>query len=203
MDNRPLRKDAERNRRRILDAADAVFAAEGLGATLESIAEKADVSIGTLYRRFPTREALVEALFEEKVDRILGWAAAGLENPDPWAGFTSYLWNTAASHAEDQGLGEVLMGSGLAQRKIEDLREKIVPLVTELVARAQAGGRLRQDFAPQDVPMLMCMVGAVARRAPGSWRRYLELLIEGLQGEAPLTVMPPTFSEAAGVFNRC
>jgi AcrR family transcriptional regulator len=203
MSTRPLRKDAERNRRRILDAADAVFAAEGLNATLEGIAEKADVSIGTLYRRFPTREALVEALFEEKVERISGWAAEALQNPDPWEGFIGYLWQTAGSHAADQGLSEVMAGSTLAQEKITELRSRIAPVVTEVVERAKAGGRLRPDFAPQDVAMIMVMVRSAAQKAPGAWRRYLELLLAGAQSREPLTVEPPSFDQVSPPFNRC
>ncbi|GAB3688710.1 TetR/AcrR family transcriptional regulator [Actinocorallia lasiicapitis] len=203
MEPRPLRKDAERNRARILEAADAVFAAEGLGATLEGIAEKADVSIGTLYRLFPTRAALIEDLFEEKVDQVLAWAAEGLDHPDPWEGFTGYLWNAAAFHAADRGLTEVLMGSELVREKIVETRERIAPVVTRLVERAKESGRLRPDFAPQDVPVLLFMVSAAARRAPGSWHRYLEIMIEGLQGAEPLSVPPPALDELVGGINRC
>lgn len=192
---RPLRKDAERNRRRLLRAADAVFAADGLSATFEKIADRADVGVGTLYRRFPDRESLIEALFEDKVAAVSRVAEEALADPDPWAGFCAFLRHAAAEHAADRGLVEVLLGSEYARQRVTAARARMLPLVTRLVERAQAAGAVRPDFSPHDVPMIILMVSSVAARTgpSGCWERYLELLLDSLRpgpGRA-LTVPPP------------
>src|SRR3954471_19846352 len=88
---RPLRADAERNRRRILAAAREVFARRGLDAGLDEIARHAGVGTGTVYRRFPDKNKLVEALFEERLDQVLACAQRAAEHPDPWEGLTTAL----------------------------------------------------------------------------------------------------------------
>src|SRR5215468_12232436 len=88
---RPLRRDAERNRQLILRAASEVFTSRGLQASLDDVAQHAGVGVGTVYRRFPDKEALVEALFEERLDTMAGLAEQGLADPDPWAGLVFFL----------------------------------------------------------------------------------------------------------------
>ena len=101
---RPLRVDAERNRQRILAAAATLFAERGVDVSLDDIAAAAGVGIGTLYRRFPDREALIEALFEDKVARIAKLAADALEIEDPWEAFLGFFRAAARMQAEDRGL---------------------------------------------------------------------------------------------------
>lgn len=81
---RPLRRDAERNRQRILTAARTLFAEQGLGVSHDQLAAAADVAVGTVYRRFPTKESLIEALFTEEVDDVVAMADAALQIADPW-----------------------------------------------------------------------------------------------------------------------
>src|SRR6188768_1525257 len=88
---RPLRSDAERNRQRILQAAEEVFAARGLDASLDDIAAAAGVGVGTVYRRFPDKDALIDALFEDKIRRVHALAEAGLTEPDPWEALAGFM----------------------------------------------------------------------------------------------------------------
>src|SRR5437763_16995374 len=88
---RPLRKDAERNRRRILDAAAELFSERGLGVTLNDVAHHADVGVGTVYRRFPNKQLLIDALFEDRFADIVQLAQDGLDNPNPWQGLVGFL----------------------------------------------------------------------------------------------------------------
>src|SRR5262249_49101238 len=106
---RPLRRDAERNRQRILQAAAEVFTEQGLRATLDDVADRAGVGVGTVYRRFPDKEALVEALFTERLDKLVGFAEQALADPDPWAGLVDLLERAATIMAGDRGLRQILM----------------------------------------------------------------------------------------------
>src|SRR3954470_882819 len=108
---RPLRRDAELNRRRILAAAREGFGLRGLEATLDDIAHHAGLGVGTVYRRFPSKEHLVEAMFVEQMDEIRDMAERALADPDPWEGFTSFLVNTAALHSSDRGLRDVMLSN--------------------------------------------------------------------------------------------
>src|SRR5713101_259096 len=88
---RPLRRDAERNRQRILTAASEVFNERGLEVSLDEIARCAGVGVGTVYRRFRTKEELVEALFTERIDSVAAIADEALQAPDPWSGLVSFM----------------------------------------------------------------------------------------------------------------
>src|SRR5438105_12820922 len=99
---RPLRKDAERNRQRILDAAAELFAQRGLGVTLNDIAHHAGVGVGTVYRRFPDKADLIEGLFEQRIRQIVELADAALADPDPWRGLTGFIERTCELQAQDR-----------------------------------------------------------------------------------------------------
>jgi AcrR family transcriptional regulator len=196
--DRPLRRDAERNRLRILEAAREAFAEEGLGITLDEIARRAGVGVGTVYRRFPDKQQLIEALFEERVDEVAGLAEEALAGDDPWEAFVTFLRRATSLHAADRGLKEVVLGGAVGQRRIARARARMVPLVTELVRRAQEQGALRQDLAVTDVPLIQFMIASMAERTrdvkPEAWRRYLEIVIDGLHaqrdGTTPLGAAP-------------
>src|SRR6188768_1459630 len=106
---RPLRSDAERNRQRILQAAEEVFAARGLDASMDDIARAAGVGVGTVYRRFPDRDALIDALFETKLHEIEAIALAALRITDPWEAFATFMRGVCAMHARDRGLKEAML----------------------------------------------------------------------------------------------
>jgi AcrR family transcriptional regulator len=179
-----LRRDAERNRLRILAAAGDAFAEGGLTITLDEIARRAGVGVGTVYRRFPNKELLIEALFEDRIGAIARLAEAALEDDDAWRGFTGFLERAIALQATDRGLREIVLGTGHGQERVARARGRIKPLVDVLVERAQAQGELRADFRASDVPLILFMadgvVDATAAAAPETWRRALGLVLDGL-----------------------
>ncbi|MCW3038673.1 MAG: transcriptional regulator, TetR family [Solirubrobacterales bacterium] len=186
---RPLRKDAERNRLRILDAAREVFAEHGLTASLDQIAHHADVGVGTVYRRFPDKDALIDALFEQRMADFGRLAEAALEHEDAWEGLAHFLEQAVGMQAQDRGLKELLLSTGRGQERVAAVRDRIAPLVAQVVGRAKAEGALRADVVEFDVPMINMMLGTIADAAretnPELWRRYLALVLDGLRAERP------------------
>lgn len=193
--DRPLRSDAARNRERILVAAEEVFAARGLEATLDDIAAHAGLGVGTVYRRFENRDALVQALFTEKLDTISTLASVVLDEPDSWAALRLLMETVGGQVTADQGLFEVLVCRPGGR---EAVRERMLPIVTAVFERAQADGHLRPDVAPTDFPMMLRMLAGVADAVrevrPDLWQRYLDLILDGLRadrvGVTPFSVPP-------------
>ena len=185
MTARALRRDAERNRQRILRAAAEVFTERGLEATLDDVARRAGVGVGTVYRRFPDKETLVEELFQDRIDALVSVAEEACAAPDPWAAFVGYLEYVTATMAGDLGLRQMLMFATYGRDQVAYARERMRPVVGKLVERAQATGKLRADFSPTDVPMIAFMLASGAQWAcPAQralWERYLTLVIDGLQ----------------------
>jgi AcrR family transcriptional regulator len=186
---KPLRKDAERNRVRILAAAGELFAARGLGVTLDDIARHAGVGVGTVYRRFPDKELLIDALFEQRIESISAVAAQALEIEDPWEAFQFYFEQGSELQARDRGLKELLTCSTHGGDCVVEAKSRLRTRVTEIFDRAKAAGVVREDADPLDTPVIMFMLGAVMDRSrdvePELWRRYLALLIDGLRPTAP------------------
>ena len=191
---RPLRRDAERNRQRILQAASKVFTTRGLQVTLDDVAREAGVGVGTVYRRFPDKEALVDALFEAKLDAVVALAEQALDEPDSWTGLVNLLEGAAAELARDRGLRQLFMFATYGRDRVDLARTRMQPVVTKVIERAQRDGKLRADLGPTDMPMIQFMLGSVAEYSgearPELWRRYLTLLIDGLrpsrEGTSPL-----------------
>jgi AcrR family transcriptional regulator len=196
---RPLRADAERNRGRVMEAARELFAARGLGVTLNDIARHAGVGVGTVYRRFPDKDALIDALFEERVAQLVAIARAGLDAVDPWSGLVTAITSILEIQEADRGLKELMLSPDTGRARVSRMRERMAPIVAQLIARARDVGELREDIVAQDFPLIQIMLGAVidvAREdAPGLWRRYLEIILQGMrarpQGPAPLSVQTP------------
>ena len=192
-----LRRDARENRNRILAAARAAFAAEGVGVPVEAIADRAGVGMGTLYRRFPTKHDLVQAVIEESLDAFVVAAEEGLAEDDPWTGFTGFVERVLELHVENRALREVLAGTEHGHAR-DAVRRRVRPLVRRLIERAHADGSLRPDFAPEDMPLVFMTAGRVLEAgrgvAPDLWRRYLGLLLDGLRagGATPLPRGPLT-----------
>jgi AcrR family transcriptional regulator len=182
---RPLRKDAELNRQRILRAAAEVFTTRGLQASLDDVARQAGVGVGTVYRRFPDKEALVEALFEERIAELVGLAEEALAVPDSWEGVVQFLRGAGAALASDRGLRQILMFADYGHNRVERGKAEMQPVITRLVERAQQDGKLRADVRPTDFPFIEFMLTAAAEYAapvkPDVWLRYLTLIIDGLQ----------------------
>jgi AcrR family transcriptional regulator len=202
-----LRRDARENRDRILEAARACFAAQGIDVPVEEIAQRAGVGMGTLYRRFPTKADLVEAVIEESLDAFVIAADESLAEPDPWTGFSRFVERVVELHAENRALREVLAGT--EHRRVRDqVRRRVRPRVRLLVERAQADGSLRADFAPEDMPLVFMSTGRVLEAAhavaPDLWRRLLGLLLDGLRAEAatPLPRGPLTQAQTDRLLDR-
>ncbi len=200
---RPLRRDAERNRLRILAAAAQVFTERGLEATLDEVARAAGVGVGTVYRRFPDKEALVAALFRERIDNLVTVAEDACAAADPWQAIVSYLEYAAGAMAGDTGLRQLMMFATYDRDQVSYAGDRMRPVITRLVQRAQASGDLRGDFEATDVKMIAFMLASLAEYTgavtPDVWRRYLAMLIDGLRpsrGEtSALPVPAPTVRE--------
>jgi AcrR family transcriptional regulator len=193
---RPLRRDAEQNRQRILRAAAEVFTTRGLQASLDDVARHAGVGVGTVYRRFPDKESLVEALFEERLGQLAAIADKALAEPDSWTGLTGFLEQACELLSGDRGLREILMFATYGRDRVQAAKTRMQPLVTALVERAQRDGKLRADLHPTDMLFIEFMLTSVAGYAeqvrPQVWRRYLALVTDALlparAGTTPLPV---------------
>jgi AcrR family transcriptional regulator len=207
---RPLRRDAERNRQRILAAAAEVFTERGLDVSLDEVARRAGVGVGTVYRRFADKEELVATLFAKHIEDTAAIAERALEMPDPTEALLWFLEEWVAMMASNVGLRQLLMFATYADDRLSHARDRFAPLVRAIVARAQATGQVRADLAPTDVPFITLMLSTAAEYArytrPEIWRRYLTLLIDGMctrrDGTTPLPVPPLAPPEMESVMRQ-
>ena len=189
---RPLRADARRNRERVVKAARAVFGERGRDAQMDDVARRAKVGVGTVYRHFPTKEALLEALVRDSFAQLAAWASEAADEPDAWAAFEALLWRGAELHARDHALAEATADTkaSIADQAAEE--SGLAASMAELMGRAQQQGRMRPDVRTQDLSTVMCGLGGIMHRDtddPLAWRRYLSLMLDGLRaapGHAPL-----------------
>jgi AcrR family transcriptional regulator len=191
---KPLRADAERNRERILAAAAEVFADRGLDVSLDDIAMAAGVGVGTVYRRFADKDALIDALFEDKIGRAATLAQECLEMDDPWEGFTTFMLAMCQMHAADRGFKDALLSRDRGRERVAGARDTIAPIAIQLLERAQAAGVVRDDVSRFDVPLSHLCVGLIADRtrdaAPDYWQRILTLILDGMAASGARTPMP-------------
>jgi AcrR family transcriptional regulator len=203
-----LRRDAARNRERIVASARELFARDGVDASVEDITRHAGVGMGTLYRHFPTKDELVDAVLADAFEELVDAAEQALRAESAWDGLTAFLEQALASHATNRGLKDVLASGAAGQHRAEAMRERIRPLVARLIERAQAEGTLRTDFTPMDLSLVFWASGRVVELtepvAPDHWRRFLGLLLDGLRapGAAPLPGSPLTRDQVARVTRR-
>lgn len=208
--DRPLRADAERNRRRVLAAAADLFAERGLDVSLDEIAAAAGVGVGTVYRRFPDKDALIDALFAAKIGELEAVGRRALELDDPWASFEAFFRSMAAMHATDRGLKEALLAGDRGREWVKRARETIAPIGRQVLERAQADGAVRADLAVTDLPLMFLTVGLLADRtrdiADDYWQRTLTLLLDGLrprrEGVTELPARPLAYDELPTVMSR-
>lgn len=183
--DRPLRRDAALNREKILRAAREVFGQHGLGVTLDDVARHAGVGVGTVYRRFPDKETLVRALFEQDLGIRQASAERALAHPDAWEGFVDFLMEMSADLAENRGLQEVIMLGSHSSEPIETVRGGMLPFLEALISRAQESGDLRAEITPSDVPVVVQMLSAASQftqgKRPEIWHRYFEIVLNGIR----------------------
>jgi AcrR family transcriptional regulator len=177
---RPLRADARRNRESILEAARSVFSEQGADAQIDDVARKAKVGVGTVYRHFPTKDVLLEALVLERFAEITALADEALEGENAWEAFLELVWRSAELNAADRGFCDAIAFQDQTPVVVDC---GLMTRVSELMRRAQAEGALRADASAADVSVLMCGLGSVIRTVPGPemWRRYVTLMLDGLR----------------------
>jgi AcrR family transcriptional regulator len=201
-----LRSDAQRNRRRLLASAAEVLREQGLHASLDEISRRAGVGNATLYRHFPTREKLLEAVYSEQADARLQSFERSLAMSDGWAGLRHYFEEAAGFFATDQGLADLLNRGMPASPLLEEMREVCQTILGTLLDRARAQGAVRADIEQTDLMWILASLQQVVALSepehPDAWRRYLAVALRGLRppgadtGDLPGTSLTPeTFHE--------
>jgi AcrR family transcriptional regulator len=194
--SRPLRKDAARNRALLVQAAREVFAERGLEASMDDVAHRAGLGVGTAYRHFANKYELALAILAEAIERVYQLVDDAAANPDPWAGLVSFVEGTAEMQSSDRGLREVLMGVHDAEQ-MEQVHDRLSGPLREIVDRAKAAGAVRADVESTDIGIvvtMLCTVADVTGDASSElWRRYLPMMLDGLRTGAEPGV--PAISE--------
>jgi AcrR family transcriptional regulator len=181
--SKPLRRDAAENKQRLLEAAQLVFAKDGLDASVEEVARVAGVGMGTLYRRFPTKDALIGELVRELLADVVRDARRALA-PHDGTGLEKFLHAASAHQASQRGCLARLWGSSAAP----DLMREIKGLIDDLLVDAQAHGQIRADVVPNDVKVILWSLRGVIETthsvAADAWRRHLAIVLAGLRPNA-------------------
>jgi AcrR family transcriptional regulator len=192
---RPLRRDAEENRRRLLTAAGELFAQRGLDVTLNDIAHHAGVGVGTAYRRFTNKDEVIDALFEQRLDQVADVATQALDDPDAWHGLTTFLERSLRMQLDDRGLTQLLNNPQTSQHRINQARDRIAPLINAIIDRAKIQGALRPDADGTDAIFIQVALTAVMDSTrevePTLYRRYLTIFLDGMRADrGALTALP-------------
>jgi AcrR family transcriptional regulator len=181
---RPLRADARRNREAILRAARAIVAEHGVEAQIQDVARKAGVGVGTVYRHFPTKDALMGELMAQCMRENAAISREAAEIDDPWEAFASIVRNGTEAMAADAARRRMwTVVSDQAVAYAADARQEMIEATAVVVDRARAAGALRPDFGGEDMGNLMCGLAAVIDQThlPGDWRRLTEFALDGLR----------------------
>lgn len=196
---RAKRKDAALNNERLVQAAREVFARQGLSATLEDIAQRAGIGVGTVYRNFASKKEIVETLYDAAVDSALADVQTALEIEDPWRAIVTFFEVTAANQAQDRGLCETFLGhDGFGPS--ERIAQKLVAVLSPLFDRASKAGVLREGVTVTDIGPIFAMLNSVYRLSdadPELWRRYLALLLDGLRARDQPALPVPALDVAS------
>ncbi|WP_176765739.1 TetR/AcrR family transcriptional regulator [Actinomyces ruminicola] len=181
----PARKDAARNRARLLDSAKRLFGSRGLAVTLKDVARDAGVGVGTVYRHFPTKDALVAALFAEQLQREVERARAMAQAGDAWRALVDYLEETMRLQASNRGMRALMCPAGSVFESVRECKAQINPYLEQVIELAHAQGTLRSDCTARDIAYLqVALVGimdASPDDAPDLYRRHLALFLDGVR----------------------
>jgi len=186
-----LRRDAARNRDKIVVAAREAFAEHGVDVAVDVIAARAGVGVGTLYRRFPTKESLIDAIIDELFEQVLSLARDSLDARPPESGFAAYLRGVGRLQVDHVGcLSRLWNHTGHTA-----VRKELEATVRKLLCRAQDAGIVRDDVVYQDISVILWslrgVVEATAPVAPHQWQRYLDLVLAGLRPSPDHLSRPP------------
>ena len=203
---RPLRKDAELNRERLLAAARELFATRGLEVTLNEIAHHAGVGVGTAYRRFANKEEVIDALFEEGLRDVADVANEALATPDAWAGLVLFLERSLHMQFGDRGLNQIMNNTALGRDRVSDARDRIAPLIQRLVDRAKAEGVVRADLEQSDLIFIQLGLSAIMESSraiePELYTRYLVMFLDGIRTDRSSFQPLPTRALTAAETHR-
>jgi AcrR family transcriptional regulator len=204
--SKPLRADARRNHERVLDAARECFAKNGIAAQMDDVAAYAGVGVGTVYRHFATKEALIRALAADYFAGEVTQAQSALEVDDPWEAFSGFIRKGAELMASNRALAQISADRPEVMKnaaEAADAERGFFGMIETLISRAKDAGALRADFQLEDIPAIMCSLGALqtSRGAYANWRRVLEMLLDGLHapGSAELPPVTDRMPRAAAV----
>lgn len=182
---RPLRADAAKNRKRILEAAEEVFAAEGVSAPVDTVAERAGVGVGTLYRHFPSKEALFEAIVVMRLDELIGATEDAFNSDDPGAAFFWFLRLLAGRAEMKRDLFAALETAGIdIKSQCSDMGDRLHQGIERLLERAQTAGAVRGDIDSAEAIGLVigtCLAAEASSGYAGACDRMLEIVIDGLR----------------------
>jgi AcrR family transcriptional regulator len=182
---RPLRADARRNRERILQSARAAFAESGADAQIDDVARHAGVGVGTVYRHFPTKQALLTELVRQTFRLFTEWAREAREaGGEPFALIEGLLRRIAETAAGDAGVQYALASSDAqaARSEAQAEQDELIAVIAELTGRARRAGTIRPGIEATDIAMLICgVVSAMGPRPGFDWRRHLDLVTDTLR----------------------
>lgn len=191
------RADSRRKRLRLIEAARSAIAEHGLQASTADITDRAEVGVGTLYRRFGSKEALVADVLVDGVAEIRSWAEAALQDPDPWAGLSGFLFAFTEAQLANLGLAEFVSGATGHDLppEVAESGSVLAAAIDRIVRRAQEHGALRPDVTWRDVVLIsIAPVGGAeclgATRGEGQWRRTITIALDGLRAPAG-SPLPP------------
>jgi AcrR family transcriptional regulator len=179
-----LRADARRNLGLVLDAAAEVFAERGPDASIDEIAQRAGVGHGTVFRRFPTKDALLAAVLGRRLDQLADQAEALVESGAPESAFEEFVWLAADACGRDRALFDGVPRCECFP-EVSDAKARVHTCASELIERAQSAGGLRDDVTADDVEALIgsTMLAASRAESPEAWRRYISVVLAGLRPE--------------------
>lgn len=181
---RVLRADAERNRRRVLQVAQEVFATEGLAVPIDEIARRAGLGVGTLYRHFPTKEVLFEAIVVGRMEGLVDEARQGAKARDRGAAFFGFLTRMVEEGSAKKDFLNALAGTGVDLQRVAAIKQRMRRALAVLLERGQAAGAVRGDVGAADVlTLVMGTVGAADRHGAGppERNRLLAVIFDGLR----------------------
>jgi AcrR family transcriptional regulator len=180
-----MRADAVRNRQRVLDAAQTAFAEEGLAVPIDEIARRAGVGAGTVYRHFPTKEALYEAILLNHVERLTADAVSRSRSPDPGQAFFDFLAAMVERGSGNRALAEALAGAGVdVHARLSSATRTLYKRLDDLLVAAQRDGAVNTDVSATDLRTLLHAIHLAVERQDGGPEhaaRLLTLLRNGLQ----------------------